>query len=351
MKYFYTIILFTVLNIASANALTISPEPYTIYRTPNSIIHRLSKDHMQYVGGRARCSTCTGVAWFSDSRHLISANLLDHSAQTYSFNPYKKEILPIKKYDNSLTLLGWPENLSTSKDGKLLAISNSYTGKANIYRLDTKRAAIYPSPIAQLSTGDHALHGVRFSPDGKYLAYVTYDGRGNVRIFRNSSTSSDRPQFDLCCTVNCTYEGLSSKGIDFSSDQEYIAICYSAKASPKSSAATGKLAIYKFDSQNGIMNPDPVSAIGTDELLYTPEDVLFVADDSYLLVSNQGNDTITAHEFDPETGAISNSYVALKSPEAQLNFPHGFALSPDNKYLAVSNYGDDKICIYTIDSQ
>lgn len=348
MKYLYTAVLFAAINTISLNALSISSKPVATYYTQNSIINRLSKDYLQYVGTRARFSTCTGVAWFSDSFHLISANLLDNSLQTYRFKPKQKKLVPRKKFDNSVTLIGWPENLSISKNGTLLAVSNSYTGKVTIYRLDPKTSALSPSPIAQIYAGDHGLHGVRFSPDGRFLSYVTYDGLGKVRIFRISSTVSGNPAFDLCCTINCTFEGLSPKGLDFSHDMKYMAICFSGKASSKSSDATGKLAIFNFDREKGIIHSSHICEVGTNEYLNTPEDVLFSSDDSCLLVSNQGNDTITAHQFDPETCSIRNSHIALKSPEAQLNFPHGISLSPDGKYLAVSNYGDDKICLYSI---
>ena len=48
------------------------------------------------------------------------------------------------------------------------------------------------------------------------------------------------------------------------------------------------------------------------------------------------------------TGQIGESRILLQNPEAQLSFPHGLSISPDGKYLAVTNYGDDTVKIYAL---
>ncbi len=328
-------------------SIHVSPQPVAVYKTPDSIMHKLSPSWAQNVGSRFRFSTCTGVAWFADNAHLVSVNLLEHSLQTYRFDRDKHTLKAKKKYNNNTTLLGWPENVTISRDGTLLAVSNSATGKVCVYRINSNKGILNPSPIAFVEAGDHGLHGVRFSPDGNYLSYVTYDGLGKVRIFRINDRMKGSISFKLEETMDSTFENLSPKGIDFSHDMNYVAICYSTKIRPDWTGPSGKLAIFRFDSKTCKLDQTPICEIGIDEGLNTPEDVLFFVDDSLLLVSNQGNDTITAHSFDQKTGLISDSH-ALLNEASGLNFPHGIALSSEGKYLAVSNYGDDKVSIYLI---
>ena len=47
---------------------------------------------------------------------------------------------------------------------------------------------------------------------------------------------------------------------------------------------------------------------------------------------------------------IDKEYVTLSNPKAQISYPHGIALSSDNKFLAVSHYGDDKVTIYLLEN-
>ncbi|MBS0628289.1 MAG: hypothetical protein JSS09_08770 [Verrucomicrobia bacterium] len=149
-------------------------------------------------------------------------------------------------------------------------------------------------------------------------------------------------------TAQNALEPMAPKGLDFSSDGSYVAICYGNRASSCMSEASGALIVYKFDKEKGEMDPNPISQIGISDGLFVPEDLCFYPDDSCILVSNQGNDTITLHDFDYKTGEIKNSCLGLKNPEACLSFPHGLSISPDGKYLAVSNYGDNKITIYEV---
>lgn len=339
---------FSLLLTTSIFGIQISPEPVAVYKTPNSIMHRLSPAWAQNIGDRSRFSTCTGVAWFADNTHLISANLLEDSLQIYQFYQGEHILRAKKKYSNNITKLGWPENLTISCDGTLLAVSNSATGKICVYKINLDSNLLHPSPIAFVEAGDQGLHGIRFSPDGNYLAYVTYDGLGKIRVFRVTTPIKGSSSFDLVESVDSAFEDLAPKGIAFSHNMNYVAVCYSTKIRSGWAAPSGKLAIFKFNAKTGKIDQAPICEIGTDDGLNTPEDVLFFSDNSLLLVSNQGNDTITAHNFDQTTGLLSESRVILGSPQSGLNFPHGIAISPNGERLAVSNYGDDKVSIYLI---
>lgn len=332
-----------------SGAITLSSKPIASCYASKSA--NTTKQNPQFVLDRIRSSTCTGVDWFHKGNRLISIDLLKSSFQTYAFNPdcavLSFQTFPNHKYN---TKLDSPENLSFSKDGSLLAVSNSAKGNVTLYSVNEQTSDLNILPIAFLGTpGDIGIHGVRFSPDGHYLGYVTYDLPGKIRLFRIDKTEKNQLSFYVCQSVINPLEPLAPKGLDFSHDSRYIAICYSKRAGTHISENSGLTIIYKFDQETGVMDPNPICQIGLEEGLSVPEDVHFYLDDSCLLVSNQGNDTLTLHDFDTKTGKIGNSYLGLKNPEACLNFPHGFSLSLNGKYLAISNYGDNKVSIYSIE--
>lgn len=165
--------------------------------------------------------------------------------------------------------------MTISSDGKLLAVSNSGTGKICLFQIDSQNSLLNPSPIAFVKAGDQGLHGIRFSPDGNYLDYVTYDGLGKVRIFKVTASITGPVSVDLVETMDSAFENLAPKGIDFSHDMRYVAICYSTKIGSDWNGPSGKLAIFKFDSKTGKLDQTPICEIEVDDCLSTPEDFLF----------------------------------------------------------------------------
>lgn len=332
-------------------ALAFKQQPVALFYAPNSLIGQISPDFMQYVGHRARLSTCTGVAWLlaGQGYTIVSANLLEGSLLLCYFDPRQNRCTLLAKYDKTVTQLNWPENLSISPDGQLLAISDSYCGTIAFYQR-CPDGLIIPHPIALLhpGMGDIGLHGIRFSPDGHYLGYVTYDGLGKVRLFRIEKNEQSIA-LQAVCSIENSFVGLAPKGLDFSQDGRYVAITYSAKAAGGCVETSGKVAIFAFDACHGFITSEPISQIGIECGLNIPEDVLFCSEDRFVLVSNQGGDTISLHGFDPQSGRLSPQATMALDAASGLNFPHGFAISPDGKFLAVSNYGDDKIAIYAFE--
>lgn len=351
MNYIFSIVISAIIHSSIRSEIILSSEPTSSCYASKST--KTIKDNPQFILDRIRSSTCTGVDWFHKGDRLISINLLQSSFQTYRFNP-NTSILSLQPFQNHKynTKLDNPENLSFSKDGTLLAVSNSAKGNVTVYNVNTQTSNLDITPIAFIGTPDDiGIHGVRFSPDGHYLGYVTYDSPGKIKFFRIHKTQENQVPFSLSQSLINSLEPLAPKGLDFSYNGCYVAICYSKRASSHINENSGLVVIYKFDRELGLMDPNPICQIGIEQGLSIPEDLRFYPDDSCLLVSNQGNDTITIHDFDPKTGKIEKSYLGLKNPKACLSFPHGFSISPDGQYLAVSNYGNNKVNIYSITKQ
>lgn len=330
----------------------IQQTPIAFNYLPKLEIEALDYKRLLFIGERTRISSCTGVAWLKDGRYLMSANLMGCSAQIYELDKENGSLKCIRNFSKNSTIrLAKPENLSVSSDKNFLAISNGLEGRINIYRLNPKQPTKQPELIAFLQEpGNIKLHGVRFSRDTHYLAYVTFDVPAKIYVYKIENPTDKTPRFRLCQELANPYEPLKPKGIDFSPDGRFIAICYSMRASFVANTNYQALvATYPFDSVRGEITLSPISLIG--EHLSVSEDVLFFPDSSCILVSNQGNDTVTVHEFNAHTGELGRTFIGLQNPQAKLSFPHGMSLTSDGTCLALSNYGDHKVTVYSISKE
>lgn len=323
----------------------ISSEPWAIAYTPNSILQNPPEDsYLRFAGTRPRFSTCGGVCWFQKDRYFFAVNMQTSSVQIYAFNKESKAITPIRCYTNQDGLdLSRPESICLSKDGSLLAIPNMRSGKLQIYRTTDEITFFAPSPVCSLQV--HKLHGANFSPDGQFISYTGFGERSWIYTSRLVETKGKLQCLEVQKMPNL-YEPLRPKSIDFSPDGHFAAIGYCIELSQqKNSSSVGLLATYARDVKTGIIDPNPISCV---KGLTSLETVVFSPDADYILATDQVNDRITGHAFNKVTGEIMESWIALQNPKAELSFCHGIALTFDGKWVAVTNYGDDKVAIYEV---
>lgn len=341
---------------AFCGAITLSEKPIAVGKMPHSILLSNDKGNAIYVGDRTRYSLCTGAAWFPKDKdhdqYLVTVNLFESTIQTFRFETNSKILEPLDYLTKSNGIkLEKPENATFSHDGKFLAIPSNHEWSqrgVNIYEIDYKKGKINPKPISFVPgyAKECRVHGARFSPDDNYLAYVTTDTVGRICFYRIKKDNKNRFTYKLCQSIKNPCFPLLPKAIDFSPDSEYVAICYCLKATSNHPVdPRGLLEIYKFNKENGTINPSAISSRG--ELLSAPEDIRFYPDASCILAANQGNDTITINDFNAASGKLGPTYVGV-GPKGRLSFPHGISITDDGKYLASSSYGDDKVTVYSI---
>lgn len=328
-------------------AIKVMQKPFATAYTPNSMLGHHPKDEIRYAGTKIRYSTCTGVAWFDHDRYLAAINLSTSSVQIYEFNENDRKLTPLKRYNNQNGLkLKRPENLVFSHDNCLLAIPNTGSGNINLYQ-------IKPQSLIQKSPGnpffvieDYQAHGARFSPSGEYFAYVTVGDYGGIYLYQISKSDGEIPTLTFLQKMPNAFYPLKPKSIDFSGDGRFAVIGYSQQISRKKGQANAVLASYAIDAETGMIIPEPISVI--DNLL-SIETVQFYGDSSCVFAADQITDRITGHGFDSSTGKLTDTWIALQNPEAKLSFPHGLHFSSDGRFLAVSNYGGDKITVYEVE--
>lgn len=335
--------IFAVLGIAGvvvlgAEPLKIDPKPIASIETPNSILKRPPEKGVRFAGPRERYSTCTGVNWFQGSNYLFAISMHTSSVQLYRFDRNKLSF--VRNYEDPKGMgLRRPENLDISPDEQWLAIPNMSNGKVQIYGLDSKKF-LNPEPVYTIQ--GRMVHGVRFTPDGKHMAYVQIGPEAKVVFCRIGYDTKGVLRVKKTHVFENPYKGLVPKSIDFSLDGRFAVIGWCVQLKREQGAEDGMIAVFDFDNKHGIIDENPVSKVTG---LSSVETLVFAPDSSSFFITDQIHDRILGFPFDQKTGSIGNCWIALQNPEAQLFFPHGLSFS--DKYVAVSNYGDDKITVYT----
>lgn len=324
---------------------SIDPKPLCTLYTPNSILEHKEDYRPLYAGDRIRYSTCTGVAWFHD-HYLAVLNLFGKKLETYHFDQETFTCTPLQTIDQPVAALVHAENLSFSPDGTLLALcsDNPHPG-VKIYRVDTATHQINPQPIFSIKA-QNLVHNVRFTHDGNYVAMTGWDNNAALCIYK--ITKSDPLALTLAFKKINSFGQARAKAINFTQDDRFAIISYSIRVAA-GSHAMGRyiIHVHEFDSTTGSLGK-LVCALDDDTCRGNIEDIAFLPDDTAIALSDQGRDLVVIHPFDRITGIVDPHYTLMQNPEAQLSFPHGMSISSDNKFFAVTNYGDDKVTIYKI---
>ncbi len=318
----------------------------TVY-TPDSILHHKTKYQPCFEGIRKRWATCTGAAWFHGN-YLATLNLYGETIITYSFDEEKKEFTILQQIKNQPEAkLGHSEQLAISPDGTLLAVANNKPGVGayfSIYTIDLTSHLINPIPIFSLPIRGF-IHNVRFSPDGKYFAYASFDSNESACVYKVVNNPSN---FNLVAVYKRpnNQKLLKAKAINFTKDNHYVVLAYAYGVTSSSGSPNfASLLVTHPFHPDGTLGEAICSVKGN----FTIEDIAFSKDDKAIIATDQAHDMLLIYPFDPKTGQIGSNYTSIQNPEAQLSFPHGVSVSPDGKYLVATNYGDDKFNLYQID--
>jgi 6-phosphogluconolactonase (cycloisomerase 2 family) len=304
---------------------------------------------VRYIGPRPRLATCSGAAWFHE-QYIATVHLLGNALHTYRWDSRTNK-LTLVQTEVEMEGLDRPENIACSSDGSVLAISNGRGGAVHLYAIDPETHVVRSTPVARIQcSGDVNTHGLSFSPCSRFLAFTTVDDPGYIRVHKIARTAQDGIQPTALQAVKNALHPLKPKGIDFSPDGRFVAICYAHNAGARPGMTGGMLAIHSFSAESGLQRR-PVSRGGSELGLSNPDDLSFFPDGAHIVATNQDIDTAVIVATDPATGALGKRCMTLANPGAQLSYPHGTAVSRDGKYLAIANYGDDKLAIYALTAE
>ncbi len=322
--------------------------PAVVHYTPSSILENPEGRQFWYCDGRKRYATCSGVSWYHGD-HLACVNVLGNAIHAYRFERETRALIPVQTLSGEASMVK-PENICFSPDGTLVAITDMGAADMKICRVDPHTHEISLAGFALVKEkADRTAHGVGFSRCGRFVAYTTVDKPGLIRIYRVEADASQIRIEPFQVLVNTLYP-LVPKGVDFAADGCRVAICYAPNVSrEKVRDRRGRLEIRAFDPSRGIAS-DPLSVSSKRHDVRCPDDVRFFDGDAYVILTQQGDDSALVVAIDPATSKIGRGTQTLRNPVSRLSFPHGVGVSQDGHWVAITNYGDDKLGIYAVTS-
>lgn len=298
----------------------------------------------RFVGEKSRTATCSGVTWIDD-HHLVTGNVRWPSLHVYQFDPPQSELKLVQSIEDS-PCLDALEQVAASRDGRLLAVTDHDNQTSSIFRIDRQTHRIDPEPIATVRNQiDRNLHGIGFSPCGRVLAFTTVDEPGLIRLYRlrwigEVLKLEELPVFET------RFSPSRPKGVDFSPDGKWVAICFSLNAGIHPiSDRDNRLAIFRFDHVRGI-HPRHVAITDTRVALGACDDVRFLPSGEHVLLTEQETDQVSILPWNAQRRRLGQRRVICQSKASELSFPHGIGVSPSGRYFAVTNYGDDSVVVF-----
>jgi 6-phosphogluconolactonase len=112
---------------------------------------------------------------------------------------------------------------------------------------------------------------------------------------------------------------------------------------------TDRLTVYRFDSNSGKLTPL------SGKITHTapgagPRHLVFTTDGTCAYVANELNNSVEAFHFNVLTGTLKHFQTIPTVPEdfSGTNYPADIHISPDGKFLYVSNRGAENLAIFSV---
>ena len=310
--------------------------------TPDSILQNKQAYIPLCLGNRWRYGTCSGASWFHDN-YLVTINIYGEKIITYKFDEQTTNFSIVQQIQNqSRAYLQYPEQLSISPDGTLLAVCNTKGPSIiHIFTIDLETHRINPIPLVTIPARGF-IHNLRFSPDGRYFVHASFD-KESLCIYKVVRDSNGITMEHLN-NYESSFTSLKAKAVHFTQDSNYIIRGYAPSLNEaKNRPPESLLVVHRFHL-DGSVGEFVSSAQGSFSL----EDIALVQNDSAIIVTDQGNDLLYQYPFDSITGHIGAGYSVIQNTEGQLSFPHGLGVSQNGRYLVVTNYGNDSFSAYEL---
>ena len=273
--------------------------------------------------------------------HLSSPSDCHSYAFAYIPNSSDNNVSFVKVRDNvvdgSIAVGTGPYGVAA--DNKYLYVSNTLDGTISVIDMSYNNAA------GTLNAGD-SPRGIAALSDGSYI-YVANHSDNTLSIIDVSDNSQT--------TLNV---GAGPIGVALNRDEEYIYVTNNSDDSLSIISVDSNEIFATLSNHHYIKyNNDPDEDIAFDE----PYGVAVSADGYRIFIVNNGNNTLSIlstseiyaqgddldwDDYDPDDDE-DGPYV-LYAPVEVGNEPRCVAVTPDQEYLYVTNYGDDTVSVIDI---
>ena len=310
--------------------------------TPDSILQNKEEYKPLCFCDRWRYGTCTGAVWFHDT-YLATVNLYGEKINTYRFNEETKTFDSVEQVQNqSGAHLNYPEQINVSPDGTVLVVCDTKEANSiNFYAIDLQTHRINPNPMLTIPASG-LVHNLRFSPDGRYFLYSSFDDNKSLCIYR-VVRDSETIQLVHLNTYASDVTFLKTKAVNFTQDGTYIIRGYALSlCATQTRPLESLLLVHKFNSDGSIGE-----LVSSAKDTWALEDIVLAQNDSAIIITDQARDRLYTYSFNPVTGQIGEGQPIAQT-EGQLTFPHGLGISQNGRYLVVTNYGNDSFNLYEL---
>jgi hypothetical protein len=296
-----------------------------------------------FVGGE-RFATASDVTWLDHTSfavcYLLTSSVAVFNVEISGGSPACTLLCEVRDPD----AFGNPEAIESLSGGQLIAMTDSVSGRLLLVRVGSGGGRGLELASAVSVPGDRNVHGLAVSPDERFLAYTAIDEPGGLRVAE--VLGGDR--LELVDVVANPHAPLKPKGLHFTPDGRHLVVAYGANASSnRRRIRRGFLEVCEFNPSTGVIGK-ALSRSPRSLCLSVPEWVSVDQAGKAVIVCDQAREQVSTIRFNPDSGVMGDAVLRISWAAGGLSFPHGCGISPDERWIAVANYGDGSVRLFDI---
>ena len=237
-------------------------------------------------------------------------------------------------------------HLSTDIDDKYIFVSGYHDGKITVLRLHEDGSVgdivdeVYHKGLGSIAERNFRPHVscTRTTPDGHFVMAADL-GIDQVKIYHFDDKDETLNLVDMIsCKINS-----APRFFEFSKDGKYLYLMYEMK---------NVIDVFSYEAKPGCRVPSiekiqtvPTTGSSNSSELTAATALSFSADDKFIFVSNAGDESVCLYERDADTGLLKEKMCLPISGE----YPKDIAVFADNKHIASINHESGTITFFKID--
>jgi DNA-binding beta-propeller fold protein YncE len=297
----------------------------------------------QFASGQKRYATASDVVWLSPTLVAV-AYLLTSTVVVFDFDDADgTPRLTERARFAAQPGISLPSAVASAEGLDWLAVTNSGGGSISFVSYAGERGRLSAVVRGTASIpGDKNIHGLAVAPDARFVAYTSIDDPGGVRVVA-APGPGDGHELEVVSMLVNPHAPQKPKGVRFSPDGRFLVIAYGGNVSrSRRRLKSAFVEVHAYDMATGSIG-EFVSRSPESLHMAAGEAVAFFPDGSAIVVTDQVDDTAQVVEFDRATGRLGDVTQRFGWAAGGLTFAHGCAVSPDQRWIAVTNYGDASI--------
>ena len=237
-------------------------------------------------------------------------------------------------------------HLSTDVDDKYIFVSGYHDGKITVLRLHEDGSVgdivdeVYHKGLGSIAERNFRPHVscTRTTPDGHFVMAADL-GIDQVKIYHFDDKDETLNLVDMIsCKINS-----APRFFELSKDGKYLYLMYEMK---------NVIDVFSYEAKPGCRVPSiekiqtvPTTGSSKSSELTAATALSFSADDKFIFVSNAGDESVCLYERDADTGLLKEKMCLPISGE----YPKDIAVFSDNKHIASINHESGTITFFKID--